>query len=118
MTSVGALTLARTTTLFTRQVPARRRKAILTAAIFPVGRQPTSSPFRLEIAALVEGVITNPIFLIAPMLCRSISFWCLLEASGGEQDLRHTCQCGLVSDEMSIIADRRIKAAGGTCAIH
>ena len=41
-----------------------------------------------------------------------------LEAGGGEQDLQHACPGSLVSDEMSIIADRRIRAAGGTCAIH
>jgi len=42
----------------------------------------------------------------------------LLEASGSEQDLRETCQGGLVSDEMSVIADRRIRATGGTRAVH
>jgi hypothetical protein len=42
----------------------------------------------------------------------------ILEAGGGEQDLRYTCQGGLVRDEMSVIADRRIEATGGTYGIH
>ena len=42
----------------------------------------------------------------------------LLEAGGDEQDLGHTCRGGLVSDEMSVITDRSVEAAGRTCAIY